>query len=154
MKWLVPAWLIVQVLTFTRLIYRADPEVDPAIILAAIAVESIGNPLMIGEDGELGPMQVIPRSWTGTPEQLSDELYNIRTGVNILDQNVTDYGLWGGLAYYNCGPRSLESRCGDAYALLVMRHVEAFRRALWVYEPAAYLWDAPGIRAWLEDWGY
>ena len=114
----------------------------------------MGDEAMIGLRGEIGPMQVMPRTWTGTPEQLSDALYNIRTGVNILDQNVADHGLRDGLAYYNCGVRSLESGCGNAYARLVMRHVPAFRDALGEYEPPSYLWDAPGIRTWLEDWGY
>jgi len=149
-----PDWLIARVLPFTRLVYRAEPEVDPAVVLAVIAVESMGDVDMIGSHGEIGPMQVVPRPWTGTPEQLRDELYNIRTGVNILEQNVEDYGLEDGLAYYNCGPRSLMSRCGDAYAELVIEHVPAFREALEDYEPRPYLWDAPGIRAWLVDWGY
>ena len=149
-----PDWLIIRVLPFTRLVYRAEPEIDPAIVLSVIAVESMGNVDMVGAHGEIGPMQVMPRSWTGTVQQLQDELYNIRTGVNILEQNIEDYGLEDGLAYYNCGPRSLESACGDGYAELVMEHLPAFREALEGYEPRAYLWDAAGIRLWLEAWGY
>ena len=149
-----PDWLVPRVLLYTRMIYRTEPEVDPAVVLAVIAVESMGNEFMIGQDGELGPMQVRAVLWAGTREQLSDELYNIRTGVNILEENVAAHGLRDGLAFYNCGPRSLESRCGDAYAALVLRHVGVFQDALETYDPPDYLWDADGIRAWLEGWGY
>src|SRR3989337_2764611 len=90
----------------------------------------MGDVDMIGSHGEIGPMQVVPRPWTGTVQQLQDELYNIRTGVNILEQNIEDYGLEDGLAYYNCGPRSLGSACGDGYAGLVMEHLPAFPGAL------------------------
>ena len=149
-----PEWLVPQVMAYTRFVYRADPEIDPAIVLAVISVESMGNEFMVGSSGERGPMQVIPTSWTGTPEQLSDELYNIRTGVNLLEANIGDHGLRAGLAFYNCGPRSLEGRCGDDYAALVMNQAPVFRAALSEYEPPAHLWDAGGLRTWLEEWGY
>ena len=49
----VQGWVVAQVLPFVRLVYRAEPEVDPAIVLAVIAVESMGRTDLVSRSGAI-----------------------------------------------------------------------------------------------------
>ncbi|CAL76063.1 hypothetical protein; putative transglycosylase [Bradyrhizobium sp. ORS 278] len=63
--------------------------VPPAIVDAVMAVESSYVPTVVGLDGEIGLMQVMPSTarmlgFTGTAEQLADPAANIRYGTKYL----------------------------------------------------------------------
>jgi hypothetical protein len=76
--------------------YRAIVEresrafgLPPALVDAVMAVESSYNPGVIGLDGEIGLMQVLPSTarmmgFTGTPEQLAQPEVNIHYGTGYL----------------------------------------------------------------------
>lgn len=120
------------------------PDVPRIIVMGIIAQESQGDPRLVcdfngmGEMCGVGLMQVVPRPWTGTKEQLFNPLFNIYNGVWILDsamkKAVSEYNYRPGdestraaLAAYNCGWESLhEDRCyyfgGWAYADKVINY--------------------------------
>jgi len=76
--------------------YRAIVEreslasgLPPALLDAVMAVESRYNPDVVGMDGEIGLMQVMPATarmlgFTGTPAQLADPELNIHYGAKYL----------------------------------------------------------------------
>ena len=137
-----PAWLIWNVTRWMPLVERWAPdfpELEHALVLAVIAQESQGFPYAESDDGHssVGLMQVIPRSWTGTREQLLDPAFNIFVGMRMLNATIRKAGnVRTALGAYNCGFVSLEAdRChafgGYAYADRVLDHwLPVFRAEL------------------------
>lgn len=155
-----PRWLIRNVVRWLPLIDRWSPEfpeLEPALILAVIAQESQGFPYAEADDGwgSVGLMQVIPRSWTGTREQLMQPEFNTYVGMRMLSAVLSKTGgdLRIALASYNCGGKGDGKRLsfkhcrpggGLDYADRILGYwLPVFRRALGVVDPA---------RAALPDW--
>ena len=140
-------------------------ELDPAWVLAVVAQESQGFPYLEGSDGagSVGLMQVIPRSWTGTKQQLENPAFNLYVGMRMLSGMLdqTRGNLRRPLAAYNCGFESLDAgRCspqgGYAYARRVLDYwTPIFRPELFRW--ANTEWNSGGRQrtvAWLATLGY
>ena len=138
-----PEWLIRNVIQWLPLVERWHsyfPELDPAWVLGVIAQESQGFPYLEGEDdwNSIGLMQVIPRSWTGTVDQLKRPEFNIYIGMRMFSATLrqTDGNLRRALGAYNCGFVGLDAgRCGRyggyAYADRIIGYwVPVFRMRL------------------------
>lgn len=136
-----PAWMIRNVVRWEPLIerWREDfPDLDTAVVMAVIAQESQGFPEVVSGDEaqSVGLMQVTPRPWTATADELKSPGLNIYIGMWILDSAIKQSDLRTGLAAYNCGFDSLErgnchSYGGYAYADWVLDYwVPQFERAL------------------------
>ena len=97
-------------------------KVTTEVVLAIIAQESFGIPDILSSDGynSVGLMQITPRPWVGTIEQLIDPEYNIRWGLWFLDKGLeySDGNIYEALRIYNCGRRNIERNpdCGKFYA--------------------------------------
>jgi soluble lytic murein transglycosylase-like protein len=101
-------------------------NVPTDLALAVIAQESKGLSRIISQDKykSVGLMQIIPRDWVGTTEQLKDPRFNIEWGLWFLEQGLEycDGKQLCALRVFNCGPKNaLETFCGTYYADLVMR---------------------------------
>ncbi len=96
-------------------------HLDPNLVLALIAQESMGNPYAISSDkwGSIGLMQVTPRFWIGTKEQLMNPKFNLEWGIWFLDRArlYSDGDNYEALRIYNCGPEraSEKETCGSWY---------------------------------------
>lgn len=120
-----PDWLFFNVDRWEPLIERWGPDfpdVSVALVKAIIAQESQGLNGLVSSDGyaSVGLMQIIPRSWTGTPTQLADPAYNIFKGMSIIAHTLIQMegDTLMALALYNCGDGALElawnpMRCGS-----------------------------------------
>ncbi len=98
---------------------RDDIPTDLA--LAVIAQESKGHPRIISGDKykSVGLMQVIPRDWVGTTEQLKNPRFNIEWGLWFLEKGLEycEGDEHCALRVFNCGPdNALGSFCGVYYA--------------------------------------
>jgi soluble lytic murein transglycosylase-like protein len=108
-------------------------EMPPALLDAVMAVESGYNPAIIGMDGEIGLMQVMPATarmlgFTGTQAQLADPQINIHYGAKYLA------GAWR-LAGQDLCTAAMKYRAGHGetrfsfrsvdYCLRVRRHLTA-----------------------------
>ncbi len=99
---------------------------DVAKILALIAQESGGLPRIVASDawGSTGLMQVGPRAWTPTQEQLKDPRTNIEWGLAFLNGalRLADDDWYTALRYYNCGEVRAEENihCGAEYATQIL----------------------------------
>ena len=92
---------------------------DVNLVLAIIAKESGGQADAINMspngNADVGLMQVTPRSWTATQEDLLMPRYNIWTGMWLLDNilDKTDGDIRYALAAYNCGFVKVDAdKCG------------------------------------------
>lgn len=87
-------------------------KLTPAIVEAVIAAESSGNPNAVGKKGEVGLMQLMPRTSEelGLPAgERTDPVKNRETGTRYLNQMVKKFGsVEKALAAYNWGPGNLE----------------------------------------------
>jgi len=157
-----PEWLVRNVVNWLPLIHRWHeyfPALDPAWILALIAQESQGDPYAISDDQwqSTGLMQVGPRPWLGTQEELLNPATNILTGMSMLNDtlNQTNGNLRFALAAYNCGFAGVEKNwCGTyggyAYADRIIDYwLPIFRDTLWVRAGEDDL-----IGTWLKEFGY
>ncbi len=139
-----PEWLVRNVerwLFLVRYWHPYFPDLDPALILALIAQESQGNPKAIADDiwGSTGLMQVGPRDWLATREQLLNPGINVRIGMAMLNDILrqTEGDLRLALAAYNCGFAGVEKNwCGTyggyAYADRIIDYwLPVFRAGLW-----------------------
>lgn len=109
-----PESVIRSTVRWTTIAKRVDePYLTIPLILAVIAQESQGINGQTSKDGyaSVGLMQVIPRSYLGTPEQLMRPSFNMWVGTRILSEAIEqaiEYGFEDdpiryGLAAYNCG---------------------------------------------------
>lgn len=87
-------------------------NLDYRIIYSIIEQESKWNEDAIGDNGNsLGLMQIQPRWHKNRMDNLGvsdllDPYQNISVGIDIVDELVSKYGLYGGLAAYNTGSPS------------------------------------------------
>jgi soluble lytic murein transglycosylase-like protein len=72
--------------------------------MAVIAQESQGDPKIVSEDGGVGLMQIVPRPWLGTAEDLKNWDFNLNVGMSILSETLRENGgdVLLALALYNC----------------------------------------------------
>jgi hypothetical protein len=99
-------------------------SVPTDLALAVIAQESKGLSRIISKDKykSVGLMQIIPRDWVGTTEQLKDPRFNVEWGLWFLEQGLEYCGgdEHCSLRVFNCGPENaLDTFCGAYYANLV-----------------------------------
>jgi soluble lytic murein transglycosylase-like protein len=78
---------------------------DSALVEAVMLVESRGNASAVSAAGAYGLMQLMPATARQLGVTLTDPEDNIRGGVRFLQWAIDRYGLYGGIAAYNCGPR-------------------------------------------------
>ena len=103
-------------------------DITPQVVLAIIAQESYGIPDILSSDGynSVGLMQITPRPWVGTIEQLKQPEYNIKWGLWFLDKGLeySDGDMYEALRIYNCGRRNIERNpdCGKFYADRIINH--------------------------------
>lgn len=87
-------------------------NLDYRIIYSIIEQESKWNEDAIGDNGNsLGLMQIQPRWHKNRMDNLGvsdllDPYQNVSVGIDIVDELVSKYGLYGGLAAYNTGSPS------------------------------------------------
>lgn len=109
-----PSWIIINVERWRPLVKRVnEPNITVPLVLAVIAQESMGINGLTSSDGyySVGLMQVIPRTYLGTPTYLMDPAKNIWVGTRMLSEAIEqaiEYGYTEdpvryGLAAYNCG---------------------------------------------------
>jgi len=96
-------------------------DVDPALVLAVIHVESRYNAFAVSPVGALGLMQILPATgeelaeklgvtWLG-PQTLFAPFVNVRLGVAYLKELTERYGnTTSALAAYNWGPGHIDRR--------------------------------------------
>ncbi len=123
-----------------------------------MAQESQGNPYAEADDawGSIGILQVGPRPWFVTREQLRDPVYNIYKGMDLLADTLRQSeDIRHALAGYNCGLNRLANDlCGRhggwAYADKVLDYwLPVFRAELTVRAGENDL-----IGNWLATLGY
>lgn len=111
------------------LVEEADHhELDPALLLAVVQVESGGYNFAVSSVGALGLMQLMPATgeelarslgipWHGA-ETLFDPTVNVKLGTAYLRQLSDRYGSWdAALAAYNWGPGRIDRRLRRGAAL-------------------------------------
>jgi soluble lytic murein transglycosylase-like protein len=96
-------------------------ELDPALVLAVIQVESGGYYLAASQVGALGLMQLLPTTaeelagkldldWRG-PDSLFDPVLNVTLGIAYIKELANRYGdVSTALAAYNWGPGRIDRR--------------------------------------------
>lgn len=102
--------------------YKYVTEEQVPLVLAIIAQESHGIPDLVQGDhwGSTGLMQVGPRDWVATSEELKSPRLNVQWGIWFLNgsYSLADGDTISALRYYNCG--KLEGTCGVGYADLII----------------------------------
>ncbi len=83
-----------------------------------MALESQGDPYAIADDtwGSTGLLQIGPRPWIGTRQQLLNPAFNIYKGMDLLSdiQRQTEGDIRRSMALYNCGATGLDADlCGN-----------------------------------------
>jgi soluble lytic murein transglycosylase-like protein len=97
------------VLRWRPIIEKVIPNNLPSSLVEAIIwVESKGNPYLVGRDGEIGLMQVLPSTaqdlGVSDSSLLFDPIINIKTGVSYLKYQLDRYGnITDAVAAYNAG---------------------------------------------------
>ena len=86
-----------------------DAQIDPALILAVIAVESGYAQLKLTDRGGIGPMQITPIAakelGIDDPTYLLSDTVNVQTRTRYLQKMMQRFGDWRlALAAYNAGP--------------------------------------------------
>ena len=111
-----------------------EHDVQPALVLAVIAVESAFDPFAVSHKGALGLMQVMPSTgapiarrlgipWRG-PQTLFDPHANVRIGVAYLRELIDRYAnVRLALAAYNWGPGEIDARLREG-AMLPAQYAE------------------------------
>jgi hypothetical protein len=162
-----PDWIVYNVNRYQPLYERwqpSFPEIPIAVVKAIIAQESQGINGQVSIDGHasVGLMQIIPRSWTGTAEQLHDPAYNIYRGMWILSSALDQSGgdMLMALALYNCGEKVWEhltnpmvcgSKGGRFYAIRVLTYYcPLFAENAWDECGNPFTWMDPRGRVQLQ----
>jgi soluble lytic murein transglycosylase len=114
-------------------------NLDPALVVAVIEVESGGYHLAVSHVGAMGLMQLLPSTgqeiaerlgieWRGD-DTLFDPIINVRLGTAYLSQLARRYGsVDTALAAYNWGPGRIDRRLRRG-ATLPSRYIEQVMRA-------------------------
>jgi len=94
-----------------------DAGVDPALILAVIAVESSYAQLKLTDRGGIGPMQITPVAARDMGIEdltyLLSDTVNVQTGTRYLQKMMQRFGDWRlALAAYNAGPGAVTRHKG------------------------------------------
>ncbi len=129
-----------------------DAGIDPALILAVIAVESSYSQLKFTDRGGIGPMQITPVAARELGIEdltfLLSDTVNVQTGTRYLQKMMQRFGDWRlALAAYNAGPGAVQKYRG----IPPYRETQAYvQQVMWWYltlklEPA-YL-RQPAARA-------
>lgn len=89
-----------------------DTGIDPALILAVIAVESSYAQLKLTDRGGIGPMQITPVAarelGINDLTYLLSDTVNVQTGTRYLQTMMQRFGDWRlALAAYNAGPSAV-----------------------------------------------
>ncbi|MFQ5417810.1 MAG: lytic transglycosylase domain-containing protein [Myxococcota bacterium] len=96
-------------------------DIDPALVVAVIHVESRYDAFIVSHAGAMGLMQILPTTgeevaarlgipWRG-PQTLFDPIVNVKIGVAYLKELSDRYGDTGAaLAAYNWGPGHIDRR--------------------------------------------
>jgi len=107
-------------------IYARAQNLDPALVLALITVESRFDPFATSAVGAQGLMQVMPfwkKELGGTQDNLFDVSTNIRYGTAILKHYIKRYhGVEHALAAYN------GSKGSDRYPNKIMSQIEQYQQ--------------------------
>jgi len=112
-----------------------EAGIDPALILATIAVESGYSELKLSERGGIGPMQITPvaarDSGITDLTYLLNDTVNVRTGTQYLVRMMRRFGDWRlALAAYNAGPGAVQKYRG----IPPYRETQAYvQQVLWWY---------------------
>ena len=90
----------------------SDVGIDPALILAVIAVESGYAQLKLTDRGGIGPMQITPIAarelGINDLTYLLSDTVNVQTGTRYLQKVMQRFGDWRlALAAYNAGPSAV-----------------------------------------------
>ena len=112
-----------------------DAGIDPALILAVIAVESGYAQLKLTDRGGIGPMQIT--SIAARELGISDLTYllsdtvNVQTGTRYLQKMMHQFGDWRlALAAYNAGPSAVTRHKG----IPPYRETQAYvQQVMWWY---------------------
>ena len=112
-----------------------DAGIDPALILAVIAVESGHAQLKLTDRGGIGPMQIT--SIAARELGISDQTYllpdtmNVQAGTRYLQKMMNQFGDWRlALAAYNAGPGAVQKYRG----IPPYRETQAYvQQVLWWY---------------------
>ncbi len=112
-----------------------EAGIDPALILATIAVESGYSELKLSERGGIGPMQIT--SIAARELGISDLTYllsdtvNVQTGTRYLQKMMQRFGDWRlALAAYNAGPGAVKKYRG----IPPYRETQAYvQQVMWWY---------------------
>jgi len=94
-----------------------EARIDPALILAVIAVESSYAQLKLTDRGGIGPMQITPVAARdmGIDDltYLLSDTVNVQTGTRYLQKMMQRFGDWRlALAAYNAGPGAVTRHKG------------------------------------------
>jgi len=112
-----------------------DAGVDPALILAVIAVESSYAQLKLTDRGGIGPMQITPVAARDMGIEdltyLLSDTVNVQTGTRYLQKMMQRFGDWRlALAAYNAGPGAVTRHKG----VPPYRETQAYvKQVMWWY---------------------
>ena len=112
-----------------------DSGIDPALILAVIAVESSYTQLKLADRGGIGPMQITPVAARelGIDDMtyLLSDTVNVQTGTRYLQKMMLRFGDWRlALAAYNAGPGAVARHKG----IPPYRETQAYvQQVMWWY---------------------
>ena len=75
-------------------------KVDVRLVAAVVIAESSCNPRAKSPTGAIGLMQIMPKTWHATEQQLYDPNFNLKKGSMILAYLIHMYGVDQGIAMY------------------------------------------------------
>jgi len=109
--------------------YAQERNLDPDLIAAVIWKESRGIPTERSIVGAVGLMQLMPRPWRPSPEELEDPWTNLFWGARALAHTIRDGGgdVYYSLAAYNGGWDQIHLRVTRRYATEVL---DSYSRAV------------------------
>jgi hypothetical protein len=80
--------------------YAVDAHLPVRVVAADVIVESSAHPSAVSKSGAVGLMQVMPKIWNVSAEDLKNPDFNLRVGTGILSHHVRAYGMREGLRHY------------------------------------------------------
>jgi hypothetical protein len=109
--------------------YAHERSLDPDLVAAVIWKESRGRPTERSIAGAIGLMQLMPRPWRPSPEELENPWTNLFWGARALAHTIRDGNgdLYYALAAYNGGWDQIHLRVTRRYATTVL---DSYSRAV------------------------